>query len=244
MCDGFDNSLGPQRPAVSVVIAARNEEALIGRCLAAVTDQDFGHRYEVIVVDNASTDATAAISRSYSCRVAFEPQVSQLLAKWLGVQLAEAPIVAILDADCVPHRSWLSAMFASLEPQNGVRPSAVTYFYEYEDLPWWGEVFVRTTRFVMLRSGRLLQKRWPFVIGGNVAFRREELMSCGGYPQQGGIAQTEFGVAKMLQTAGGIAFVKLVGVRSSSRRFQAGFGSFFLLYKLRDYFVPYLRRSR
>lgn len=54
----------PARPVVSVIIPARNEESNLGACLASIVDQQ-GVAFEIIVVDDNSTDTTAEIAKSY-----------------------------------------------------------------------------------------------------------------------------------------------------------------------------------
>src|SRR5579872_2402330 len=54
------------RPTVSVIIPARNEEACLGDCLQSLTSQS-GVEFEVIVVDDHSTDRTREIAESFSC---------------------------------------------------------------------------------------------------------------------------------------------------------------------------------
>src|ERR1700690_2958838 len=53
-----------ERPAVSVIVPARNEEESLGACLASLAEQA-GVRFEIIVVDDASTDRTAEIARAF-----------------------------------------------------------------------------------------------------------------------------------------------------------------------------------
>ncbi|HYR68617.1 MAG TPA: glycosyltransferase, partial [Candidatus Dormibacteraeota bacterium] len=59
---------------VSVVIPAFNEEVLLAACIDSLLQQDYEGDVEVIVVDNASTDATAAVARSRGVRVVEEPE--------------------------------------------------------------------------------------------------------------------------------------------------------------------------
>jgi len=225
-------------PAISVVIAARDEEQFIGRCLQAVRQQDFQLPYEVIVVDNASNDSTAAVAKSFDCRVIDEPTPGQLFAKQVGVLAARGEIVAVLDADCAPASHWLSSIYQAMTDSRDTNLAAVTCCYHFQGLPWWGSLYVTFVRHCLVGAYRLFLPTMPFVIGGNVAFRR----SCfhGGYPQAGGIAQTELGLAKVLNKSGEIGYVPAMKVDSSGRRFEPGAIYFFFRYKLIDYFAEYL----
>jgi glycosyltransferase involved in cell wall biosynthesis len=223
---------------VSVVIAARNEEKLIGFCLHAVAEQDFPFPYELIVVDNASFDRTAFIASQFPCRLIREPEPNQLLAKHAGVSAARADIVVVLDADCVPGHNWLANIYQAMTSKHGAQISAVTCCYRYKCLPLWGFVYDLVGRVALVGLYRLLLRTMPFVVGGNVAFRRACYLQNGGYPLAGGIAQTELGIAKRLNQCGRIHYLPSMAVYSSTRRFQSGIAQFFK-YKLMDYLIPY-----
>lgn len=103
-------SEGERRPEVSVVIPARNAAATIGSCLAALYRQRAAPAFETIVVDDGSTDATAAIVRGAGTRVRLisrGPVGGAGAARNLGVAQATAPLIAFTDADCEPDPDWL-----------------------------------------------------------------------------------------------------------------------------------------
>src|ERR1700733_11219418 len=72
-------------PFVSVIIPARNEEAKLGRCLASLIEQDYSN-YEIVVIDDCSTDRTAKIIEEFSQKSARITAVKALekSAGWLG----------------------------------------------------------------------------------------------------------------------------------------------------------------
>jgi glycosyltransferase involved in cell wall biosynthesis len=94
---------------ISVVIAAYNEEERIGRCLEAVNNQTFSkEKYEVLVIDNNSTDRTSEIAKKLGTTVIFyNEKQGAVVAKEFGAEKAKGEIVAITDADSVPHKDWL-----------------------------------------------------------------------------------------------------------------------------------------
>jgi glycosyltransferase involved in cell wall biosynthesis len=101
---------------VSVVIPARNAEAMIGRTVAAVLGQELDGRFEVVVVDDGSTDATAENARAAGARVvANATALGPADARNAGVAAAEADLIAFTDADCVPAPGWLRAGVSALE---------------------------------------------------------------------------------------------------------------------------------
>src|SRR5512140_592392 len=81
------------RPRYSVVIPAVDEAVDIGRCLSSLAAQDCRNGYEVIVVDNNSTDQTAEIAREHGARVVFESHPGVCWARQRGTEAARGEIV-------------------------------------------------------------------------------------------------------------------------------------------------------
>ena len=101
------------RPAVSVVLCTYNRADCVGSALAALLAQTGSIDYEVIVVDNNSSDGTAAVVRNAAdragghIRYVFERQQGLSHARNRGIREARAPIIAFTDDDvCVSH-DWI-----------------------------------------------------------------------------------------------------------------------------------------
>ncbi len=103
-------------PLVSVVIPVRDGVADIGRCLDGLAAQVAAPPFEVLVVDNGSTDGTATVARAHPLapRVLTEPRAGSYAARNAGLAAARGSIVAFTDADCVPRPGWLAAGAAAL----------------------------------------------------------------------------------------------------------------------------------
>ncbi len=104
-------------PAVSVVIRARNESALIGRCLDALSAQDCAGAAEVILVDSGSTDGTVEIARRRAVQIIEIPPGEFTYSSALnrGFAAARAPLVLSLSAHVVPiGPGWLSTLLAAM----------------------------------------------------------------------------------------------------------------------------------
>jgi glycosyltransferase involved in cell wall biosynthesis len=99
-----------EQPLVSVVIPAFNAEAFVAEAIKSATAQDYG-RVEVIVVDDGSTDATAAIASRHAVTVLMQENGGQAAARNAGVAAAAAAgtFVAFLDADDL----WLPSMLST-----------------------------------------------------------------------------------------------------------------------------------
>lgn len=94
----------------SIVIPAKNEEANIRRCLESIARVDWDPgRYEVIVVDNGSTDRTVEIAREKGVRVLSQPELTISGLRNHGARQSSGEIIAFLDADCAVQQQWLSA---------------------------------------------------------------------------------------------------------------------------------------
>jgi glycosyltransferase involved in cell wall biosynthesis len=97
---------------VSVIIPAFNEEKMIRKCLQSLAGLDFPRpSFEVLLVDNGSTDLTVEIARSFSTLFNLtilqktEARISAL--RNFGVSKAKSDIFAFLDADCLAPAHWL-----------------------------------------------------------------------------------------------------------------------------------------
>lgn len=94
---------------ISVVVCTHNRANKLANCLAQLTDQSLDRlSYEVVVVDDYSTDATPTVADRYATRVVHnERNLGLAASRNVGVAAAVAPIIAFTDDDCVPDREWL-----------------------------------------------------------------------------------------------------------------------------------------
>ncbi|WP_157155810.1 MULTISPECIES: glycosyltransferase family 2 protein [unclassified Diaminobutyricimonas] len=116
-------------PRVSVVIPAYNDAELLEKCLAALGAQT-RPADEVIVVDNASTDATAAVARNAGARVLSEPVRGITRATALGFDAATGDVIARLDADSRPPADWIERVLALLEQSGASVVTGPGSFYD------------------------------------------------------------------------------------------------------------------
>lgn len=92
----------------SVIIPAKNEEANIARCLDSLRRMEYDDsRYEVIVVDNGSSDKTVEIARQKGATVHVQPELTISGLRNFGAKQAAGEILAFLDADCAVSPDWL-----------------------------------------------------------------------------------------------------------------------------------------
>jgi GT2 family glycosyltransferase len=99
-------------PKVSVVVCTYNGARTLRQCLDGLTSLDYPD-YEVIVVNDGSTDETAGIARAYPVRLINQPNQGLSAARNVGLEASEGEIVAYIDDDAFPHRYWLRYLAAA-----------------------------------------------------------------------------------------------------------------------------------
>ncbi len=111
-------------PFVSVIVPVYNQADRLARCLAALAAQTYPRdRYEVVVVDNGSTeDIRSVVARWEGMRYAYESRPGAYAARNRGIALAEGSVLAFTDADCLPAPGWLAAGVDALcaHPESGL----------------------------------------------------------------------------------------------------------------------------
>ena len=124
---------------LSMVIPAFNEERLIARCLQSiaaslVANPRPGFTSEIIVVDNNSTDNTAALARQAGAQVVFEP-INQIgRARNTGAAVATGDWLLFVDADSVLNPGLLADILRLIEDGKSVGCGSTLHMH---GLPWW-----------------------------------------------------------------------------------------------------------
>jgi GT2 family glycosyltransferase len=104
--------LGPW-PQVSVIVCTHNGERTLPECLQRLSGLAYPH-YEVIVVDDGSSDGSADIARAHGVELVQTEHRGLSFARNAGVERAAGEIVAFLDDDAYPDPDWLLYVAASL----------------------------------------------------------------------------------------------------------------------------------
>ncbi len=105
---------------VSVIVPFYNSERYIQRCVEGLLQQSFPREaYEIILIDNNSTDSSAETVRQYpGIRLLAEPKQGAYAARNRGLREAKGEVLAFIDADCVPAHDWLHKIMMAMEQSN------------------------------------------------------------------------------------------------------------------------------
>ncbi|HEY2557514.1 MAG TPA: glycosyltransferase family 2 protein, partial [Diaminobutyricibacter sp.] len=109
-------------PAISVVVATHNRAGLLPRLVAALEAQEPCGPFEVVVVDDGSTDETFTVLEDLArvtpldlVPVRMTRNGGPAAARNAGWQRARAPLVAFTDDDCTPQPGWLARLLDDLD---------------------------------------------------------------------------------------------------------------------------------
>ena len=215
-------------PRVSVLVCAYNAADTLDDCLASLEALDYP-AFEIVVVNDGSTDGTSAIARRYRrVRVIDTPNGGLSVARNVALAHAIGDIVAYTDADVRAHPQWLTYLvqpFLERDVAGAGGPNVVP-----PDDPWLAQCVARSPgapTHVMLDD--VIAEHVP---GCNMAFRREALLALGGFNPIFGCAADDVDVCWRFQAVGaeiGFAPAALVWHhhRSSLRAYwkqQFGYG--------------------
>jgi glycosyltransferase involved in cell wall biosynthesis len=219
----------------SVIVPAYNEAAYLGRALDSLLHQDYDGRYEVIVVDNNSSDETAAIAVRCGVRVVSEPEQGVCAARQRGVDCATGEIIISTDADTTQPRDWLRTIDAHFSESQ--RVVAVAGPCRYKDPSWWAKAYP-TLLFGLVATIYALTGFVFYVSATNFAIRRTAFPGYDLKLTQGG---DELDLLRRLRRRGQVSWERQNVVTTSARRLQRGllynlFVSFFVYYLLAYWF--------
>jgi glycosyltransferase involved in cell wall biosynthesis len=163
--------------SISVVIPAYNAAGTLAECLQALNRQTVQRtEYEVIVVDDGSTDESADIAARHGALVLKQPNSGPAVARNRGIAAARGAVVLFTDADCAPAPDWIEQMSAPFDdPQiTGVKG---VYRTRQKDL---------TARFIQIEY----EDRYDYTAGSRyvdfvdtyaAGYRRDVLVASGGF---------------------------------------------------------------
>ena len=215
---------------VSVVIPTHNDEATIAETLESVFAQRFDGGFEVIVVNDGSTDGTRAVLEKFGerIRVIDQENAGVAAARNAGIAAAAGEYIALLDADDL----WTEEMLAKTVPVLDKNPTSVAVFSDGIEMDGVGRIvkpnYADPGRdYAPTLDEMLGGVPWPILVG-SIVIRRETLVAIGGFPREfnaehwGG--EDTF-IYLLVRERGEFTYVPEVLVRHRLREFRAHYAN-------------------
>jgi len=190
---------------LSVVIATYNRADLLQQALRALEAQQVPDslRWEIVVVDNNSRDATPQVVHTFSetspvcVHYVFEPRQGQSHARNRGIQESRGAVIAFTDDDVLPAPDWVAGIHAAFDrwKTDGVGGRILPQWDASPPL-WLSQSRDLLARLALMDSeeSRLLTfptQGWPQVWGANMAFRRDLFEKVGTFDPDRGMMGTK-----------------------------------------------------
>lgn len=204
---------------VSIVIPAHNEESSIAATLEKACALEYPD-YEVIVVDNASSDKTGEIARQFPVKVVREEQKGLLHARERGRVEATGDIVANIDADCMPDADWIKKGISHFKDPRVSAVSGPYYYFDGAPAFRTASFFIQKYPYALASSLMQLFGKTGILIGGNNLIRASALREAGGYDTSIAFYGEDTDTARKVSKTGKIVFSPSFVMRTSARRFQ------------------------
>ena len=219
------------KTAISVIIPSYNEELLLPRALRALKRQDYKKPFEIIVIDNASTDQTSAIAQKYNVKVISEPQKGYAYALTSGFRGAKGEIVCVTDADSIVPQNWVSQICQHFKKE----PTAVAFG---------GNLELCDCIEILRQASKIICRfNYHYLSGANMAIKKEAF-----FKASKGKLRVNFGaelyLVKRLKKLGKIVFDPNLTVKTSGRRLEADLPRTLSTYFLNDLWLYLFDKPR
>jgi glycosyltransferase involved in cell wall biosynthesis len=224
---------------ISVVIPVYNEAAEIERCLEAFVRQTYRGPFELILVDNGSTDGSPELIRAFArahpdleLRLIYEEVRGAAAASQRGFEAANYPLIARTDADTVVDARWLEAIAERFRDGCVAAVCGHVGFHDPTPLQRW---LLLEGLIELHQRLHILIKR-PHFWGFNFAVRREVFRRTSGFNTRLRLAEDldlALRVQRVLRPGERIVYAPEVKVYSSSRRY--GLNREWLRYTIQGY---------
>ena len=218
---------------LSVIVCAHNEAAYLAACLHSLLAQS-RIPDEILVVNNASTDATRAVAEAIPhVRVVDEPRKGLVVARETGRRMATGDVLVYVDADCRAPLTWLERIERRFQRDPSLL--ALSGPYRFYDWDWWGRLLIRAYDFTLAPATQLLVKYilriGTIFYGGNFAVRADALRRIGGFDTSIEFHGEDTNIGRRLFAIGRVGLFHDCYLYTSARRYLAmGKGAVFRLY--------------
>lgn len=201
------------RPTITIVVPVLNEEKNLQETLESLRAQTF-RDYELIVVDNGSTDESPEIARRYADALLLEKRKGAVWAMHRGFLAAKGEFLVSADADTLYPPNWLEKMVRALSFPRTVAAYGPMGFKESS--PPLRKLEVAGYTLLAMLSIVFM----PHLSGAaNLGFRKDAYFKVGGYEVVGHLASPDFWLSLWLGKLGKVRFVPSMICYTSNRRF-------------------------
>ena len=108
--------------SVSIITGTYNRKEILAKALDAMLIQKFPANFEVLVIDDGSTDGTPEMMQQFAknkkIKYIRKQHIGPIMVRNLGFQKARYPVVVIMDDDCIPEKKWLKELVEELTPDS------------------------------------------------------------------------------------------------------------------------------
>ena len=179
MTDGLKSGAAP--PRIAVIVPAYQAEGCVVRAVEALLDQTLGRdAYEVVVVDDGSSDRTAEVAGAAGARVLRQANAGAAAARNHGVRETTADVLVFTDADCEPARDFLERLIAPLDDA-AVDGAKGTYLTRQTEVVARLVQLEYESRYAVTRRAEARDGKIDFVETYASAFRRGVFERAGGF---------------------------------------------------------------
>lgn len=207
-----------KKPFISIVVPSYNEEKYLSNCLKTIAHQKSPKdRYEVIVVDNNSTDGTFQIAKEFGAKVVLEKRQGYVFALKRGMDEAKGDIIAVTDADTKVSSNWLSVIEKVFKDPNIV---AITGRVKLDIKSKFIKVSTSALYTIFLHISEFIDK--PNLTGFNFAVRKDAFLKVGGVNTLFEMSpDVDLGIR--LNKIGIVKVINSLSVLTSARRWEERF---------------------
>ncbi len=206
---------------ISVIIPSYNEEKYIGLCLQSLVSQKTKRKFEVILVNNNSTDNTKNIALSFrdklNLRIITEKQQGRGVARWRGFEEATGDFLFSSDADTIFPNVWIERLMSNFKNKKVV---AVTSLCNIDDPSKTNKAIFKFVHQFTNEAHRIVFGYYC-LYGFSYAIRRDIYIKAGKIDKTLN-ALDDIELGRRVKNFGKIHLVKDIAVLTSNRRYKNG----------------------
>jgi len=167
---------------VSIIVPVYNGALTIEECIKSLLNLEYPEdKYEIIIVDNNSTDTTLEIVKKYPVKLFHDGKQSSYAARNLGIKNAKGEIVAFTDADCIVDKMWLEQMVKNFEDETTAGVGGEILAYNPKNIV---EHYLDKSDILSQKSSfdcKFVNLKMPFIATANAAYKMEILNEIGAF---------------------------------------------------------------